>query len=92
MSDIICKFFFSEQGQNPQPKARFSLVEVPDADWDDVSDMVRDDEWIEGDLLVNGPGEERNSRVIHFRRPVLFRGSAVERVQVPGWKFVESAK
>ncbi len=91
MSDsVIAKFYFEEQGQSPQPKARFCLVEVPDSDWDDVSDMVRDDEWIEGDLLVNGPGKAPNTRNIYHRRPILFRGGSVTRVQLTGWQFHES--
>lgn len=86
---VIVQVFF-------KPNARistrndFELIEVDGFDdFRHVCEFVENNERIYGEILVTSSSDKRDERVIWKRKPVMFSGESVDRIQMPTWFFVE---
>lgn len=86
---------FWRKGSHPpgHDNLAFSLVEIHGApDFEAVCEMVAASEaLIPGTNLITSRGASRAERIVRRRVPIAFRGSAVDRLDLPVWSLVEEA-
>lgn len=69
-------------------KFLFEMIETGFDDLGQAFEAMSRDELIVGQVLYTHAGLERNERIIHRAEPIAFRGTAVDRVDLPTWQFV----
>lgn len=67
----------------------FRLLDVPGLSFDEIMAAFADDRLVVADDLRTHWGEERGVRVIYGRARLALRGGAVDRAEIPSWRFME---
>lgn len=67
----------------------FEIVEVDLVDFGQVSRALEAKEVIRGEILITVGSATQGVRTVTRRIPIAFRGTAVERAQLPTWTFVD---
>lgn len=78
MSNFVAQIWFNHQAEIPSRAGRFCLVEIPNSTFEDLQDDLMDNELIAGDLLITSKAIG-GGFIVLTRRPILFRGNAVDR-------------
>lgn len=78
MSNFVAQIWFNHQAEIPSRAGRFCLVEIPNSTFEDLQDDLMDNELIAGDLLITSKATS-GGFIVQTRRPILFRGNAVDR-------------
>lgn len=91
MGGCVVQVWFRAECDIAHPNARFELVETEMPDFASFCELVDADRLIGAATLLTHKGE-RNERIVHGRRPVAFRGSAVLRCQLPTWSIIDEEK
>jgi hypothetical protein len=82
---IVQVWFEPEPGVKRPP---FSMIETECPDFAAFCELVDANRLISGATLWTRRGEPQEM-VVTGRRPIAFRGSSVQRCQLPIWRFVE---
>jgi hypothetical protein len=72
----------------PNRKVPFEIVETDFADLDEALVAIASGALICGTALHTRWGDEPNERIVYREAPLAFRGSAVDRVELPSWTIV----
>lgn len=78
MTAFIAQIWFNHEAEIPSRAGRFCLVEMPAYTFDAFKRDLQDDALIEGNLLIASKNQ-CGTFTVHSRRPILFRGAAIDR-------------
>lgn len=81
---------FFKSGCRPAAHLNFELVELDCADFEQFLIAADGDGIVCGSRLITARApDERHCRIVLRRTPIAFRGSAIERAQLPDYRLVE---
>lgn len=87
MACLVQVYF--QEGARPMPHRPWEVVETGFDDFEDFCVACTSDEIISATILISGNTNTKGLRRVYRREPVIFRGSAVQRAQLPPWQFEE---
>lgn len=85
---IRLQVFFKTHAR-PAPHLVWEIIEFPFKSIQQVLDALSDGVMIDAQAIRSSPTENRLEREIDLRKPLLFRGSAVDRVDMCPFIMVE---
>lgn len=88
MAGTVVQVFF-EYHSRPSENLNFELVETEFEDFAGFVEAADANRLICGSRLLSKPGDARGERIVTRREPIAFRGSVVERAQLPSYRLVE---
>jgi hypothetical protein len=93
---MIIQVFLKPHAEHPDrsgPRGHpFRLLDVPGLSFDEIMAAFADDRLVLAEDLRTHFAEERGVRVISNRSRIALRGGAVDRAEVPGWRFMEQGR
>lgn len=90
VSGCIVQVFFNPHCEVRQQNAPFLIIETELPDFATFCEMVDGNRLIGGAILWTRRGDARDEMMILRRQPIAFRGEAVLRCQLPGFRYVEA--
>lgn len=90
VSGCIVKVFFDPKYQVHAANAAFLIIETELPDFATFCELVDGNRLIGGAILFTRRSDARDEMIILRRQPIAFRGEAVMRCQLPGFRYVEA--
>lgn len=92
MSGCIVKVWFDPQCDFVNRKALFQVIETDLPDFATFCELVDGNRLIGGAILMTRRTDDPGTFAIHARHPIAFRGEAVLRCELPGFRYVEAGE